>query len=38
MWNLKYSIKELYLQNRNGLTDIKNKLLATTGERRGRIN
>ena len=38
MWNLKYSINELYLQNRNRLMDMKNKLMVTTGERRGGIN
>ena len=31
-WNLKKSYKWTYLQNRNGLTDIENKLMVTKGE------
>ena len=33
MWNLKKRYKWTYLQNRNRLTDIENKLMATKGER-----
>ena len=33
MWNLKKWYKWSYLQNRNGLTDIENKLMVTKGER-----
>ena len=29
MWNLKKKYKWTYLQNRNKLTDIENKLMAT---------
>ena len=32
MWNLKKWYKGTYLQNRNGLTDIENKLMVTKGE------
>ena len=32
MWNLKKWYKWTYLQNRNTLTDIENKLLVTKGE------
>ena len=35
MWNLKTEYKSTYLQNRNRLTDIENKLIVTTGERIG---
>ena len=39
MWNLKKMIQmNLYLQSRNSLTDIENKLMVTKGERRGGIN
>ena len=33
MWNLKYNINEIYIQNGNGLTDIENKLIVTQKER-----
>ena len=33
MWNLKKWYKWTYLQNRNRLTDFKNKLMVTEGER-----
>ena len=33
MWNLKNSTNSTYLQNGNRLTDIKNKLMVTKGER-----
>ena len=36
MWNLKAWYKWTYLQNKNRLTDIKNKLMVTKGERGGR--
>ena len=32
MWNLKYDTNELYLQNRNRLTDIENRLVVAKGE------
>ena len=32
MWNLKKGYKWTYLQNRNRLIDIENKLVATKGE------
>ena len=32
MWNLKKWYKWTYLQNRNRLTDIENKLMVTKGE------
>ena len=35
MWNLKNSTNSTYLQNGNRLTDIKNKLMVTKGEREG---
>ena len=35
MWNLKKCHKWTYLQNRNRLTDIDNKLMVTKGERGG---
>ena len=35
MWNLKYDTNEQNLQNRNRLTDIKNRLVVAKGE--GRI-
>ena len=35
MWNLKKWYKWTYLQNRNRLTDFKNKLMVTKGERLG---
>ena len=39
MWNLKKRLyKGTYLQNRNGLTDIEDKLMVTIGEREGGIN
>ena len=37
MWNLNTRYKGSYLQNKNGLTDIENKLMVTKGgERAGR--
>ena len=36
MWNLKKWYKWTYLQNRNRLTDIENKLMVTKGETVGR--
>ena len=36
LWNLKNKCKWIYLQNRNSLTDIENKLMVTKGERNGR--
>ena len=36
MWNLKKWYKWTYLQNRNRLTDMENKLMVTKGERGGR--
>ena len=36
MWNLKQWYKRTYLQNRNRVTDVKNKLMVTKGERWGR--
>ena len=38
MWNLEKWYKWTYLQNRNRVTDVKNKLMVTKGERGGRIN
>ena len=35
MWNLKKLYKLTYLQNRNRLTDLGNKLMVTKGERWG---
>ena len=35
MWTLKYDRNELYLYNRNTLTDIENKLTVTKGDRLG---
>ena len=35
IWNLKKWYKWTYLQNRNRLTDIANKLMVTKGERWG---
>ena len=35
MWNLKKKYKRTYLQNRNRLTDIENKLMVTKGEKGG---
>ena len=35
MWNLKKWYKWTYLQNRNRLTDIANKLMVTKGESGG---
>ena len=35
MWNLKKWYKWTYLQNRNRLTDIKDKLMVTKGDRGG---
>ena len=32
MWNLKKFYKQSYLQNRNRLTDIENKLMVPKGE------
>ena len=36
LWNLKKVYKWAYLQNRNRLTDIENKVMVTKGERVGR--
>ena len=38
MWNLKKWYKGTYLQNRNGVTDVKNKLMVTKGGKGGEIN
>ena len=38
MWNLKKWYKWAYLQNRNRLKDIENKLMVTKGESGGGIN
>ena len=35
IWNLKKWYKWTYLQSRNRLTNIENKLMVTKGERRG---
>ena len=35
MWNLEKWYKWTYLQNRNRVTDVKNKLMVTKGERGG---
>ena len=35
MWNLKKWYKWTYLQNRNRLADLENKLMVTKGERLG---
>ena len=35
-WNLKKGYTRTYLQNRNRLTNIGNKLMVTTGESEGR--
>ena len=32
MWNLKKWYKKTYLQNRNRVTDVKNKLMVTRGK------
>ena len=31
MWNLKKWCKQIYLQNRNRVTDVENKLMVTKG-------
>jgi len=36
MWNLKSKTNECIQQNRNGLTDLENKLVVTSGEKEGR--
>ena len=37
MWNLKKKwYKQTYLQNRNRITDVENKLMVTKGEGGGR--
>ena len=36
MWNLKKGYKCSYLQNRNRLIDVENKLTVTEGEKKGR--
>ena len=36
MWNLNKRYKWTYLQNRNRLIDIENKLMVTKGEGRGK--
>ena len=38
MWNLKKQYKWTYLQNRNRLTDIENKPMATKGEQGAKRN
>ena len=38
MWNLKKWYKRTYLQNRNRLTDMENKLMVTKGESGGGMN
>ena len=38
MWNLKQWYKWTYLQNRNRLIDIGNKLMVTKGRRRVGVN
>ena len=38
MWNLKKWYKWSYLQNRNRVTDIENKLMVTKGESGGGIS
>ena len=38
MWNLKKCYKWTYLQNRNRLTDLENKLMVIKGEIGGGIN
>ena len=38
MWNLKNCYKWTYLQNRNRLTDIENKLMVTKGKGEGGLN
>ena len=38
MWNLKKNDTNELIQNRNKLTDIKNKLMVTKGEKWGGIN
>ena len=35
MWNLEYGTKELYLQNRNRLTDIENRLVVASSKGNG---
>ena len=35
MWNLKQLYKWKYMQNRKGLSVIENKLIVTSGERKG---
>ena len=35
MWNLKKWYKWTYLQNRNRVTDVENKLIVAKGERSG---
>ena len=36
MWNLKKRVQWTYLQNRNRVTDVENKLMVTKWERGGR--
>ena len=38
MWNLKKGYKWTYLQNRNRVTDVENKLMVTQGWGRGGMN
>ena len=38
MWNLKKYVHLTYLKNRNGVTDVENKLMVTKGEKGGGIN
>ena len=38
MWNLKKWYKRTYLQNRNRVTDVENKLMITKGQSGGKLN
>ena len=38
MWNIKKLYQETYLQNRNRVTDIENKLIVAKSESRRGIN
>ena len=38
MWNLKKWYKWTYLQNRNRVTDVENKLMVTSGDKERGIN
>jgi len=37
MWNLKKMVQRTYLQNRNRVTDVKNKLWLPRGKAKGRV-